>query len=169
MKCAVCPAIFVFVGCKNFQTVPDGRDTPVILAENSAPLDSVAAVAIVEAFFKAFDARDTHTIDSLLSPSTLIVHHNGATTNTAQMNKVIEETTNWWPRTRKLSDFVFRSDAGLSVLALKNEVTFELPDHKIVYEPYLETWIFERKDRVWKPVRIHYSKITVDKHSEEVQ
>lgn len=52
MKCAVCPPIFVFVGCKDFQTVPDGRATPVILAENSAPLDSVAAVAIVEAFFK---------------------------------------------------------------------------------------------------------------------
>lgn len=68
-----------------------------------------------------------------------IIHHNGATTNTAEMIKVIAETKDWWPRTRTLSNYAFTSDGNLSILGLKNEVTFSLPNNKKVYEPYNET------------------------------
>ncbi|MBN8786666.1 MAG: hypothetical protein J0I84_06215, partial [Terrimonas sp.] len=71
-------------------------------------------------------------------------------------------------QTRKLSNFEFITDGKISILGLTNEVTFSLPGNKKVYEPYNETWIFEKTDSTIRPVRCHYSKVTVDKHSEEV-
>lgn len=136
---------------------------------NSSNSDSALAVTVVKDFFKAFDEKDLKKIDDLLIPSTKIIHHNGATTNTAEMIKIIEETKDWWPRTRKLSNYEFTSNSNLSILGLMNEVTFLLPDNKKVYEPYNETWIFGKIDSSWKPIRIHYSKVTVEKHSEDVK
>jgi len=43
-----------------------------------------------------------------------------------------------------------------------------LPDKREVYEPYSETWIFEKMNNSWFPVRIHYSKNIQEEHSEEV-
>ncbi len=130
--------------------------------------DSIAAALIVKDFFKAFDERDTLKMKSLLLPATIIVHHNGAVTNTHQMMQVIKETKNWWPRVRTLSDFEYIHDSCLSVLSLLNNVSFSLPGNKTVAEPYWETWIFKKIEDVWKPVRIHYTKIITEKHSEEV-
>ncbi len=130
--------------------------------------DSIAAAIIVKDFFKAFDERDTLKMKSLLLPATIIVHHNGAVTNTHQMMQVIKKTKNWWPRVRTLSDFEYMHDSDLAVLSLLNKVSFSLPGNKTVEEPYRETWIFKKIENVWKPVRIHYSKIIVEKHSEEV-
>jgi hypothetical protein len=48
-------------------------------------------------------------------------------------------------------------------------VTFALPEDRKVYEPYNETWIFEKIENMWHPTRIHYSKIIQDKHSEELE
>lgn len=47
------------------------------------------------------------------------------------------------------------------------EVTFSLPEGREVSEPYNVTWIFEMMDNTWYPVRIHYSKIIQEEHSEE--
>jgi len=161
--------VVLVTGCANSQKDKSADTTQVSTQTNSRNLDSVATVSVVQEFFKAFDEKDVKKIDSLLIPSTKIIHHNGATTNTAEMNKIIKETKDWWPRTRKLSNFEFTSNANLSVLGLKNEVTFYLPNNKTVYEPYNETWIFEKIGNSWKPIRIHYSKITVEKHSEDVK
>ena len=161
--------LVVVIGCKNSPTDKSGDSTLLGNQTNPREVDSIAAVSVVREFFKAFDEKDLKTIDSLLNPSMKIIHHNGAITNTAEMIRVIEETKDWWPRTRRLSNYEFTSNGNLSIVSLKNEVTFSLPNNKKVYEPYNETWIFEKKDNKWRPIRCHYSKITVDKHSEEVK
>lgn len=159
----------LIIGCTN-SPKDKSEDTNQLTSQpGSRGLDSIAAVSIVQNFFKAFDEKNVKKIDSLFIPSMKIIHHNGATTNTAEMVKVIEETKDWWPRTRKLSDYEFTSNGNLSILGLKNEVTFSLPNNKSVYEPYIETWIFEKLNNEWKAIRCHYSKITVEKHSEEVK
>jgi hypothetical protein len=130
--------------------------------------DSIAVKKIVEDFFVAFDEKDTAALRRILVPETRITHHNGAMTNTQEMIAVINETKNWWPRQRHLSDFEFMSDDGLSVMELSNEVVFHLPENRSVTEPYRETWIFKKSDGNWQPIRVHYSKVTAEKHSEEV-
>ena len=169
MRCTLIFLIAAITGCSNPQNDLVAAAKPLNDHNNSRELDSIAAVTQVREFFKAFDAKDVKKIDSLWGPSMKVIHHNGATTNTAEMIRVIEETKDWWPRTRKLSDFEFIANGNLSILGLKNEVTFSLPDGKKVYEPYIETWVFERSGNTWIPVRCHYSKITVEKHSEEVK
>jgi ketosteroid isomerase-like protein len=161
--------LLVLNGCSNVQHDKSATFATLSDQTNSRSTDSVAAVTHVQDFFKAFDEKDLKKIDSLWGPSMKVIHHNGATTNTAEMIKVIEETKDWWPRTRKLSDFEFIANGNLSILGLKNEVTFSLPNGKQVYEPYMETWVFEKSGNSWHPVRCHYSKVTVDKHSEEVK
>lgn len=133
-----------------------------------AKKDSSDVAQIVADFFKAFDERNMKKINDLCFPETKIIHHNGAVTNTVEMIQIIKETKGWYPRIRKLSNFEYISEDDLAVLGLKNEVTFSLPDKK-VNEQYIETWIFKKAGSVWKPIRIHYSKIIVDKHSEEVK
>lgn len=85
------------------------------------------------------------------------------------MVKIIEETKNWWSRTRKLSNFEYAANANFAVVGLMNEVAFSLPANKKVVERYNETWIFEKTEKSWKPIRIQYSKVMVEKHSEEVE
>jgi ketosteroid isomerase-like protein len=97
-----------------------------------------------------------------------IIHHNGATTSREEMIVIIKETKNWWPRTRKLSEVEFIGSPNMAVVGILNEVIFSLPNNKTVEERYRETWIFKKTGNQWKPVRCHYSKIMVDKHSEEV-
>jgi hypothetical protein len=136
-------------------------------AESRMIDSAIAAVTVVD-FFNAFDERDTIKMKDLLLPATIIVHHNGAVTNTGEMMQVISETKNWWPRVRTLSNFEYVHDSGLAIMSLLNKVSFSLPGNKTVEEPYRETWIFKKTEHVWKPIRIHYSKIVVEKHSEEV-
>jgi hypothetical protein len=160
--------IFIAIGCSVNTERKNGNSESKNDTINIRRSDSIAAASIVKDFFKAFDKRDTLKMKSLLLPATIIVHHNGAVTNTNQMMKVIKETKNWWPRVRKLSDFEYMHDSCLSVLSLLNNVSFSLPGNKTVAEPYRETWIFKKIENVWQPVRIHYSKIITEKHSEEV-
>ena len=124
---------------------------------------------VVSDFFKAFDEKDTNKISQLCLSEMEIVHNNGVVTNLDEMNKIINETKNWYPRKRTLSEFKTLIGSPFSIICLKNEVVFSLPN-KTVIERYRETWIF-RKDFQdnWKPIRIHYSSITQDKHSEEVK
>lgn len=160
--------LLIIPGCTS-SPAPGNKE---VAKENTAtgtnPQDSIAAFHIVEDFFKAFDELDTAKIASLLLPATEIVHHNGVVTNTAQLIRVMNEAQHWWPRVRKLSEIGYLQSSGLSVVNCLNEVTFTLPDNKIVYEPYRETWILKKVENERKPIRIHYSKIIAEKHSEEV-
>ena len=135
--------ILIAIGCSVNTKKEDGN---LETKSNNINLrsDSIAAALIVKDFFKAFDERDTLKMKSLLLPATIIVHHNGAVTNTNQMMQVIKETKNWWPRVRILSDFEYMHDSGLCVLSLLNKVSFSLPGNKTVDEPYRETWIFKK-------------------------
>lgn len=159
----------IIIGCTNAQ-----KEQPVKTNESDTNADikksdSLQVLTIVDDFFKAFDKRDLQKINTLLIPTTKIIHYTGVTTTTDEMIKIIAETKNWWPRIRKLSDIEFFGNADMAVLGITNEVIFSLPENKKVTERYKETWIFEKIQKQWKPVRCHYSKITVDKHTEEVE
>jgi len=160
--------LVVIIGCTNTKKEPLVKtmeyDTNLDLKKS----DSIEVVAIVKDFFKSFDDRDLQKMNDILDPAMKIIHHNGATTNREEMIQVIKETKNWWPRTRKLSEVEFMGTTDIAVVGVLNEVTFSLPKNKTVEERYRETWIFKKIEKQWKPVRCHYSKIIVDKHTEEV-
>lgn len=160
--------IVVIIGCNHSQQKQHMNTNEPAGNSSLKNSDSSAVVGIVEDFFKAFDEKDLQKINNLLLPSYKIIHYNGVTTSTDEMIKIIKETKNWWPRTRKLSDFEFMGNADMAVVGVLNEVTFSLPENKKVEERYKETWIFRKTGTQWKAIRCHYSKIIVDKHSEEV-
>ncbi|EKD99591.1 MAG: hypothetical protein ACD_22C00226G0003 [uncultured bacterium] len=121
-------------------------------------------------FFKAFDERDTARISQICSLETVFVHNNGVVTNLSEMVKIIDNTQNWYPRKRELSEFTALLGNPYSIIGLKNIVVFKLPNEKVVEEKYRETWIFKvSSSNDWKPIRVHYSSITQEKHSEEVK
>ncbi len=125
---------------------------------------------IVLDFFRAFDEKNTDKISKLCLHQTEIVHHNGVVTDTEEMNEIINDTKNWYPRERKISEFQTLIGNPYSIAYFKNEVIFKLPKNKTVEEKYRETWIFEKDfSGNLKPIRIHYSTITQKKHSEEVK
>lgn len=160
--------LLIITGCSNSS---ENDKLPTVnkdQATDTRQADSTATAGIIADFFNFFDERNVSKIDSLLLPETKIIHHNGAVTNTAELVQIIKETKNWWPRTRRLTDFEFTEDKDLVVAGVLNKVTFSLPGNKRVVEPYRETWVFKKVQGSWKTIRIHYSKITVDKHSEEV-
>lgn len=161
-------SVLIIPGCTSSPSPGNKEVAKESIAAEPTPQDSIAAVRIVEDFFKAFDELDTVKIASLLLPTTEIVHHNGVITNNAQLIQVMNEAENWWPRVRKLSGIGYLQSSGLAVVTCLNEVTITLPDNKFVYEPYRETWILKKVENGWKPIRIHYSKIIAEKHSEEV-
>ncbi|MDN3657028.1 nuclear transport factor 2 family protein [Ferruginibacter paludis] len=163
MKKYVCLLLLAIIGCTN-----PTNSQPVKINEHDKNADSIEVVTIVKEFFKSFDDRDLQKMNELLDPSMKIIHHNGATTNREEMIAIIKETKNWWPRTRKLSEIEFTGSPNMAVVGILNEVIFSLPNNKTVEERYRETWIFKKTGNQWKPVRCHYSKIMVDKHSEEV-
>ncbi len=158
--------IVVIAGCT--ETAQKENSNPSKTPVVSEKSDSTKLVSIVNDFFKAFDEKDTGNISHLLIPDTKVIHYNGVVTNTAAMIKIIDETKDWYPRTRKISEYEYFSGGSIAVLGCLNEVTFTLPQKK-VEERYRETWVFQRIENDWKPVRIHYSKIITDKHSEEVK
>jgi hypothetical protein len=160
--------LVIIIGCTNTQ-----KETPLktIAYDTNLDLkksDSLQVVTLVKDFFKSFDERDLQKMHDLLDPTMKIIHYNGATTNREEMIQVIKETKNWWPRTRKLSEVEFMGTPDMAVVGVLNEVNFSLPKNKTVEERYRETWIFKKVEKQWKPVRCHYSKILVDKHTEEV-
>jgi ketosteroid isomerase-like protein len=163
MKKKLIVLLVVIIGCTNCTI-----SQPVKIKQHDKNADSTEVVTIVKDFFKSFDERDLKKMNDLLDPSMKIIHYNGATTNREEMIQIIKETKNWWPRTRKLSDVEFIGSPNMAVVGILNEVIFSLPNNKMVEERYRETWIFKKAGNRWKPVRCHYSKIIVDKHSEEV-
>jgi ketosteroid isomerase-like protein len=160
--------LIVMIGCTNVQKEQPAKMNEHDKTSGSKNSDSAEAVAIVKDFFKSFDERDLQKMNDILDTTMKIIHHNGATTNKEEMIQIIKETKNWWPRTRKLSDVEFIGTPDMAVVGILNEVIFSLPKDKTVEERYRETWIFKKIEKQWKPVRCHYSKIIVDKHSEEV-
>ena len=110
-------SMVVITGCKNAK-----KEEPAKTNEYDKNADSVQVVGIVKDFFKAFDERDLQKMNEILGPGIKIIHHNGATTNRDEMLTVIKETKNWWPRTRKLSDFEFIGSAGIALVGVMNEV-----------------------------------------------
>jgi hypothetical protein len=128
--------------------------------------ESLAVISVVREFFKAFDERDLTKLYNLLTPTTKIIDHNGVETSTEGLLTTIEGAENWWPRKRKLWDFEYTSNGTLAVLGLKNQVNFSMQNNEERETLYNETWILEKNGLEWKPVRIHYSKITPDNHLE---
>ena len=169
MKKILLFSLVIIIGCTNAQKKSPVKTNPSDTNLDSKKADSLQVFTLVDDFFKAFDERDLQKINSLLIPSTKIIHYDGVTTNTNEMIKIIAETKNWWPRTRKLSDVEFIGTTDMAVIGVLNEVVFSLPENKKVTERYKETWIFKKIEKQWKPIRSHYSKIIVDKHSEEVK
>lgn len=131
--------------------------------------DSTEVTNLVRDFFQAFDDRDLEKMEQILTPTSIIIHNNGVTTDTKEMMGVIKETKNWYPRKRNLSEFEFDANDNFAIVGVLNEVVFSLPENKEVYEPYNETWIFKKIKNKWHPIRIHYSKIVREKHTEEVE
>ncbi len=125
---------------------------------------------VVEAFFKGFDEKNTGLISEVSHPDIKIIHHNGVVTDLTEMNRIIDTTQHWYPRRREISEFEVMAGAPYSIAGFKNYVAFTLPD-KTVEEIYRETWVFlnDPISKMWKPIRIHYSAITQNKHSEEVK
>lgn len=156
------------LGCLNPAKKENDTRSELTGNTNSTYSDSVQIVKIITDFFRAFDDRDLQKIESLTIPSTQIIHNNGITTNTAEMVSIINEAGDWYPRTRHLSGYHFYFGCDLAVMGVTNEVIFSLPKKK-VEEKYKETWTFQKINGEWKPVRIAYSKLTADKHSEEVK
>ena len=160
--------LIIMIGCTNAQKKQTVKTTELDKNPALKNSDSIQVVTIVKDFFKTFDDRDLQKINDILDPAMKIIHHNGATTNREEMIQIIKETKNWWPRTRQLSEVEFIGIPDMAVVGVLNEVIFSLPKNKTVDERYRETWIFKKVEKQWKPVRCHYSKIIVDKHSEEV-
>lgn len=166
--------ILPFIALIMFSCSNQSKETKII-AESSNELmstknkDSTAVTNIVRDFFQAFDDRNLDKMEQILTPASKIIHNNGVSTDTKEMIEVIKETKNWYPRKRKLSEFEFYADENFALVGVVNEVTFSLPEDKEVYEPYNETWIFKKINNKWHPIRIHYSKIVREKHTEEVE
>jgi ketosteroid isomerase-like protein len=168
MKIKFFLVLLVMVGCTSTPKEQPATTFPAVATAGFTSADSIAVVAVVKDFFKAFDEKDIPKMSGILGPAIKIIHHNGATTNREEMLAIIKETKNWWPRTRTLSNFECIADAGIAIVGCDNEVIFSLPENKKVEERYKETWIFRKTAGLWKPVRCHYSKIVVEKHTEEV-
>ncbi len=157
----------VIIGCTDTSKEYGGKFHSE--SRESNPADSTQMVKLIRDFFQAFDERDLTRMEKLLLPASKIIHHNGVETNTKEMMEIISKTKNWYPRERSLTKFEYFGDSKIAIVGLLNEVTFTLSKNKKVYEPYNETWIFEKIGTSWYPIRIHYSKIIQDEHSEEVE
>jgi hypothetical protein len=155
--------VAILLGCIISQNGHPQEQTEIEKGTISSNSESLAVITVVHDFFAAYDERDLTRLGNLLTPTTQIIDHNGETTNTREMLTKIEEAENWWPRKRKLWDFEYTSNGSLAVLGLKNQVNFSLPNNEEVETLYNETWILEKDGSEWKPVRIHYSKITQNK------
>lgn len=161
--------VLIILGCTNQSkenTKVTESNNELMAAKKS---DSTEVTNLVRDFFQAFDDRDLEKMEQILTPASKIIHNNGVTTDTKEMMDVIKEAKNWYPRKRNLSEFEFDADDNFAIVGVLNEVTFSLPEDKEVYEPYNETWIFKKIENKWHPIRIHYSKIVREKHTEEVE
>lgn len=129
----------------------------------------VASIALVRAFFVAFDARNEPAMLRLMAPTASLTHDNGVTTDVPTMMKIIRETREWPPRTRELSHFRVEPLAGgAQVLTLLNKVRFTPAGRAPTESNYNETWVLEKGSNGLKAVRIHYSLVTREQHSEDV-
>ncbi len=127
--------------------------------------DSSKVVKIVYDFFQAFDNRHSASLKEILQPGSIIIHHDGVKTDINELISIINSAQGWTPREREFKDFEFFGNSSLSVLGFINEVTFLAPSGNQTFR-YNESWIFEKQDGSWFPLRVHYSLITSDVHIE---
>ncbi|MCF1422087.1 YybH family protein [Mangrovimonas futianensis] len=160
--------VLAFLSCNN----PTQKKGNEILDEDpqvTRKTDSAAVTQMVGAFFKAFDARDYDQMEAMMAPQTKLVHHSGVTTSAKEMLEIIKTTEPWYPRERTLSQYEYEGGEDWALVGVVNEATFLLPEGEKLYAPYKETWIFQKTDGKWHLLRCHYSKITKETHSENVE
>ena len=133
--------------------------------QSSLKSDSVQIAKLVYDFFAAFDSREIEKIEKMLHPNSVIIHNDGVANTKTELLNIIKSAKKWSSRKRKFKDFTFHSNSSLAFLGFINEVTFPVPngEHTIQYQ---ETWIFVNELDNWYPLRIHYTLVTKDKHSE---
>lgn len=129
-----------------------------------------AGISTVRAFFTAFDARDETAMRRLLASTATITHDNGVTTDVPTMMRIISGTAEWPPRTRELSNFTIAKLAGGDeVVTFINKVRFTPARRQPSESKYNETWVLEKERTGMRAIRVHYSLVTQEKHSENVQ
>ncbi len=131
-------------------------------------LDDDAAISLVRNFFSAFDSRDYAAMEAAFLPGATLVHDNGVMTSLPEMMQIIRTTSGWPPRERELSGFKIRWVGEVAIAGLRNRVTFRPTDRAPTTSTYTETWVLERTPAGLKTVRVHYSLVTAERHSEEV-
>lgn len=168
MKYLLLIPILAFLSCNN----PTHKAENITLDDDpyaTRETDSVAVTQMVGTFFKAFDARDYDKMEAMMTPQTKLVHHNGVTTSAKEMLDIIKTTEPWYPRERTLSQYEYEGGEDWALVGVVNEATFLLPEGEKLYAPYKETWFFQKTDGKWHLLRCHYSKITKETHSENVE
>lgn len=136
-------------------------------ADARGPSDAEAR-AFVEAFFRAFDARDLGALEAAFAPGASIVHDDGVETSVPKLLEILRNTKEWPPRERTLSRFTLTRAAGAVVVGCLNHVRFAPPGRPPTEFTYNETWVLVPAADGLRAVRSHYSLVTREEHSEDV-
>ena len=68
-----------------------------------ASSDNAAAIAFVQGFFTAFDARDYAAMEHMFLPTAKLVHSDGVEEDVPTMLSTVRSAENWRPRKRDIS------------------------------------------------------------------
>jgi len=131
-------------------------------------VDDVAAHMFVKRFFEAFDARDYEGMQKTFAPDATIVHDNGVVTTIPEMMNIIRTTEEWSPRQRELTKFQTHWVGDIVIVGFRNNLTYEPRDRPPINSAYTETWVLRRTGSGFQALRVHYSLVTAEKHSEDV-
>ncbi|GGF55624.1 nuclear transport factor 2 family protein [Alteromonas lipolytica] len=142
---------------------------PLVTAETEPQtVKQITLMQTAHAFFEAFDNRDLETLETLVTPSMMIVHHNGVMTDVPTMLSIIKNTKNWAPRTRTLSESTIKTlGQDYTVMTFKNTITVypQMPNTSTY--AYTESWILKLEADAWLVDYVHYSMITATEHTED--
>jgi len=130
--------------------------------------DDVAAHMFVQRFFEAFDARDYEEMQKSFAPDATIVHDNGVVTDVPEMMNIIRTTEEWPRRQRELTKFQTHWAGDIVIVGYRNKVTYEPLNRPPISAAYTETWVLRRTESGFQALRVHYSRVTAEKHSEDV-
>jgi hypothetical protein len=128
--------------------------------------DDAAAIAFVQGFFTAFDARDYAAMERMFLPTAKLVHSDGVEEDVPTMLSTVRSAKHWPPRKRDLSHCETTWIGDAVVVGCLNHVVFEPPGQASVERTYNETWILERTNAGLRAVRTHYSLVTRKEHTE---
>ena len=134
---------------------------------SAQPGDDAQARTLIQDFFDAFDSRDYAAIEETFVPDAALVHHDGVITSLAEMLEIIRAAKEWPPRERELAGFQTRWIDRVAIVGLRNRVTFKPLNRPSTTATYNETWILQRTESGLKAVRVHYSRVTAQRHSED--